>query len=180
MLKLKYLEAPVIRFHLKGSWPPRVIYYPIILTTLSLACISRSFLLASTCICELTCFRVLVFPVRSLMYLAISSLRPAMGKKKQQSLMLLSSKRIFHVNSLSTNNCKGCTISHCYHNLNETAAWLALLLYIWDIWVHLSTWRQMCFSSVDSGKWNSTFGNNCFPIIPPFGAVCPVKLKNCC
>lgn len=37
-----------------------------ILTTLSFACISRSFLLARTCMCEDTCFRVLVLPVLNL------------------------------------------------------------------------------------------------------------------
>lgn len=47
-----------------------------LLTTFIFACSSRSFLLASTCICELTCFRVLVFPVRILIYRAISSFRP--------------------------------------------------------------------------------------------------------
>lgn len=46
------------------------------LTTLSLAWISRSLRRAKTWMCELTCFRVRVLPVRSLMYLAISSLRP--------------------------------------------------------------------------------------------------------
>lgn len=46
------------------------------LTTLSLAWISRSLRRAKTCMCELTCFRVRVLPVRSFMYLAISSLRP--------------------------------------------------------------------------------------------------------
>jgi hypothetical protein len=71
--------------YFRGFLPPRVIYYVIILTTFSLACISRNFLLASTWMCELTCFRVLVFPVRSLMYLAISSFRPATGKNKKLS-----------------------------------------------------------------------------------------------
>lgn len=47
------------------------------LTTFSLACISRSFRLANTCMCDDTCFLVRVFPVRSFMYLAINSFRPA-------------------------------------------------------------------------------------------------------
>lgn len=47
-----------------------------ILTTFSLACTSLSFRRANTWMCELTCFRVLVLPVRNLMYRAISSLRP--------------------------------------------------------------------------------------------------------
>lgn len=57
----------------------------IILTTFSLACISRSFRLANTCMCDDTCFLVRVFPVRSFMYLAINSLRPA---KKQKYISL--------------------------------------------------------------------------------------------
>ena len=49
--------------------------------TFSLAWISLSFLLASTCICDETCFRVLVFPVRNLMYRAINSFRPRRKEK---------------------------------------------------------------------------------------------------
>lgn len=58
------------------------------LTTFILAWNSRNFLLANTCMCELTCFRVLVFPVRSLMYRAINSFRPAKmrrGKRIKKS-----------------------------------------------------------------------------------------------
>lgn len=52
-----------------------------ILTTFSLACTSRIFLRARTCMCELTCLRVLVLPVLSFMYRAISSFRPVIKKK---------------------------------------------------------------------------------------------------
>ena len=52
------------------------------LLTLSFAWISRSFRLARTWMCDETCFRVLVFPVRNLMYRAISSFRPEMWKRK--------------------------------------------------------------------------------------------------
>ena len=44
--------------------------------TFSLALICLSFLLAKTCMWDETCLRVLVFPVRNLMYLAISSFLP--------------------------------------------------------------------------------------------------------
>lgn len=54
-------------------------------STLSLAWSSRSFRRASTWMCELTCFRVLVFPVLSLMYLAISSFRPATRRETTTS-----------------------------------------------------------------------------------------------
>jgi len=57
--------------------------------TFSFAWISRIFLLASTCIWELTCFLVLVFPVRNLIYRAISSLRPKNHSHKQKPLQSL-------------------------------------------------------------------------------------------
>ena len=47
--------------------------------------ISRSFLRASTWMCELTCFRVRVFPVRNLIYRAINSFRPAKSNQSNQS-----------------------------------------------------------------------------------------------
>lgn len=71
-----------------------------ILTTFSLACTSLSFRRANTWMCELTCFRVLVLPVRNLMYLAISSLRPVEEEEKEEThgIGLLS------VNEIDTND----------------------------------------------------------------------------
>ena len=54
----------------------------VIQSTLSFAWISLNFRLAKTCIWEDTCFLVRVFPVRSLIYRAINSLRPETNEKK--------------------------------------------------------------------------------------------------
>ena len=51
-------------------------FYGLGLYTFSLALICLSFLLAKTWMWDETCLRVLVFPVRNLMYLAISSFLP--------------------------------------------------------------------------------------------------------
>lgn len=67
------------------------------LTTFNLACISRNFLLAKTCICELTCFLVLVLPVRSLIYRAMSSFRPG-KKRKKYYVNIKNSSQLFVLN----------------------------------------------------------------------------------
>lgn len=63
-----------------------VMEFGLLLTTFIFAWSSRSFLLASTWICELTCFRVLVFPVRILIYRAISSFRPNLIEKWKRKM----------------------------------------------------------------------------------------------
>ena len=57
--------------------------------TLSFAWISLNFRLAKTCIWEDTCFLVRVFPVRSLIYRAINSLRPVTKNKENLSSELI-------------------------------------------------------------------------------------------
>lgn len=66
-----------------------------ILTTFSLACTSLSFRRANTWMCELTCFRVLVLPVRNLMYRAISSLRPRGGGRAGSEMISRWWKKIY-------------------------------------------------------------------------------------
>lgn len=66
--------------------------------TLSLAWISLSFLRANTWICDETCFRVLVLPVRNLMYRAISSFLP--GKNKQRKILEIFLKMFRKKNSM--------------------------------------------------------------------------------
>ena len=62
--------------------------------TLSLAWISLSFLRANTWICDETCFRVLVLPVRNLMYRAISSFLPGKNKWTRKILEIFLKKRL--------------------------------------------------------------------------------------
>lgn len=69
-----------------------------LLTTFILAWNSRNFLLANTCICELTCFLVLVLPVLNFMYRAISSFRPEIKKKEKRKHKLLSNLLIDKTN----------------------------------------------------------------------------------
>lgn len=71
-----------------------------ILTTFSLACTSRIFRRASTWMCELTCFRVLVLPVRNLMQRAISSLRP------RENEIAISERNHINTNIYLSNNKK--------------------------------------------------------------------------
>lgn len=88
---LDYLPQIYIKSFLKSKssfsrvkfWTPVSTHnsFTCVLTTLSFACISLSFRLARTCMWELTCLRVRVFPVRSLMYRAISSFLPAKSKQ---------------------------------------------------------------------------------------------------
>ena len=66
--------------------------------TLSLAWISLSFLRANTWICDETCFRVLVLPVRNLIYLAISSFLP--GKNKQRKILEIFLKKMARKKSM--------------------------------------------------------------------------------
>lgn len=70
------------------------------LTTLSFACISLSFRLAKTCMCELTCFLVLVFPVLNLIYLAMSSLRPENKISKWKIKLLTNDTKICSYDSI--------------------------------------------------------------------------------
>ena len=67
----------------------------LIQSTLSFAWISLNFRLAKTCIWEDTCFLVRVFPVRSLIYRAINSLRPEKARKKFLLTLIESNRWIF-------------------------------------------------------------------------------------